>query len=91
MNTNIVTYAKVFLIKESDSDLRGYAEVKLYDSVILAGIKIIETQEGNIHIHYPKNHKSKRGMYYHFIPDPKVRTLFEDAIIDAYQTAIEEN
>lgn len=90
MNNNIVTYAKVFLIQDSDSNLRGYAEVKLYDSIILAGIKIIESEDGEIRIHYPKNPKSKRGMYYHFIPDPKVRTIFEDAIIDAYQSITEE-
>ena len=85
-----ITSVNVRKIEKEGSRMRGIASVLLDDSFAVHDIRIIEGDNG-LFIAMPSR-KTATGAYRDIAHpiNPEVRSMFEDAILDAYEKAEDE-
>lgn len=79
-----VTRTQIFPVDATTTNLRGFAQVTLDDSLKLTGIKIFQNEEGALRIQYPRNPKSKQSLCYMFPINKDLRDTIEQCIIEEY-------
>jgi DNA-binding cell septation regulator SpoVG len=81
-----ITRTQIFPVDASTTNLRGFAQVTIDDSLKLTGLKIFQNDQGSLHVQYPRNPKSKKALCYVFPIDPSLRDQIEDAVISEYNS-----
>lgn len=83
-----ITEVKVFPFEPGDlqKNLKAYAEITLYDSLTIKGIKIFEKENGGIFIAFPAIQGNDKTFHDVIIPKtPEIKKQIRDAIVKVYK------
>ena len=82
----MIEVARLYKVEKEDSALKAFVDIKVADSVLIKGIRVMAKKEGGLFAAMP-SHKAQDGKYYDTVTflTPEAKNELQEVVLAAYE------